>query len=207
VSGEIEFLDPEPPAQPVPDTPQEHPGIPLAALGWAAAAVLAAVAPFQRLYGSGGSLPRRYADYLSGPVGGVDGWGRGGAGGVRFGVVLAVCAAIFAVLAVATALAAVRHRPPNRLVLGAVVGAPCLLAGVVVTIGLYLGADPTGTPLGWTAYAPAQNSAYGSTLTVSFRTSGTSPGWCLWLSLAALACAVFAAVAQVRADRVRRLAG
>jgi hypothetical protein len=216
VSGEIEFLEPEP----APGTPpQPHPSRAsswVAVLGWTAASVLAVVAPFQRLYGNGTALPRRYADYLAAGGGGaVDGWGNGASVGPRFGVALVVCAAVCAVLTLGMLARVITTSVsvPRRVLSAVSVAAPCLLAGVIGTMALFLASHPD-TPQGWTAYAASglqfvSPETYSSHLMVTFATNrnGTHSS-CLWLAVAALACAVLAAVAQSVANRAYRdLAG
>lgn len=215
-SGEIEFLEPEPHPEQSASTHQRA-GVAdwVAALGWTAAAALAVIAPFQRLYGSGRSLPRRYADYLPGGPGGVNGWGNGDSIGPRFGIALVVCAAVCAVLALAT-WARVLGRPEGlrrrRVLGGASIAAPSLLAGVVGTLALFLRFE-SNPALGWTTYSPGLQfvppQSYSSNLTFTFATTANhAHSWCLWLAVAALACAVLAVVAQSAANRAERdLAG
>jgi hypothetical protein len=218
VSGEIEFVGPEPGPTPDAALVGSRPGSAawVAAVGWTAATALAVIAPFQRLYGSGGSLPRRYADYLPGSAGSTNGWGSGDAIGPRFGIALVVCAAVCAVLAVAAWLRIVggqAPRGPRRWLAGASVAAPSLLAGVVGTVALFVRFE-SNTALGWTSFgAPGLQfespEAYSSHLAIAVATtSNHTHSWCLWLAVAALGCAVIAGLAQSAANRTdRHLAG
>lgn len=214
-SGDVEFLGPEPEPQPA---ERHRSGVAgwIAVLGWTAAAALAAIAPFQRLYGSGSGLPHRYADYLPTSAGSSNGWGNGGVLGPRFGIALVVCAAVCAVLAVA-AWVRVLGRPEGvrrrRVLAGASIAAPSLLAGVVGTLALFLRFE-SNPAFGWTSYgAPGLQfespETYSSHLSVAFATTTNhAHSWCLWLAVAALACAVVAATAQSAANRTERhLAG
>jgi heme/copper-type cytochrome/quinol oxidase subunit 1 len=218
-TGEVEFIEEpdRPPIDPVPAAAHSTTLLRAAAVvGWVAAAVLAVLAPFQAVYGSL-NLPRRYADYVTSFPLGVDGWGRapdGASGGVRFGIALVGCGGLFAVLAGVVAFGLVRHRAPSmtaRRSLGAaVIGAPCLLAGVVVALGLYASAVSHGPgPVGWTIYAPNEpqpSAAYSSEF--RFSLSSYPVGNCLWLALGALGSAMLATVAYLGAERAdRRLAG
>jgi hypothetical protein len=216
-SAEDEFLEPEPhPEQEPPARRRAGVADWVAALVWTAAAALAVIAPFQRLYGSGASLPRRYADYLPSSVGSVNGWGNGDALGPRFGIALVACAAGCAVLALAAWVRLLGRRAqmgPHRVLAGVSVAAPSLLAGVVGTIALFLAFD-SNPALGWTSYrAPGLQfeppQAYSSHLSIAFATTTNhAHSWCLWLAVAALVCAVAAAVAQSAANRTdRHLAG
>jgi len=217
VSGEIEFVDPGSGPELVP--PARHrSGVAgwIAALGWTAATALAVIAPFQRLYGTG--LPPRYADYLP-ASGGVNGWGNGDGSGPRFGIILVVCAAVCAALALSASARMVTARRPGagrRVLAGTSVAAPCLLAGAVGTLALFLASDPDTTissaaqgAIGFTAYVPLnQDQAFSSNLSVTFTGSTVGHSWCLWLAVAALVCGVVAAVAQSAANRPERdLAG
>jgi hypothetical protein len=213
VSGEIEFVDPDPRPQPkpAPAGSRSEPAAWVAALGWTAATVLAVVAPFQRLYGSGSGLPRRYADYLPVGSGSVNGWGNGAAIGPRFGIVLVACAAVCAILAVAAWARVLGRRTPlgKRLFGSASVAAPCLLAGVIGTLATFLASQPdmilnsaAQAAVGFTAYVPLnQDQAFSSHLSVTFTGSTVGHSWCLWLAVAALVCAVVAAVAQSLANQ------
>jgi hypothetical protein len=217
VSGEIEFLDPEPRPEPEPAPAGARAGAAgwVAALGWTAATALAVIAPFQRLYGSGSGPPFRYADYLPGSAGSSNGWGSGSVLGPRFGIALVVCAAVCAVLALA-AWARVLGRPAGlrrrRVLGGASIAAPSLLAGVVGTLALFLRFE-SNPALGWTTYGPGLQfvppQSYSSNLTFTFATkSGHDHSWCLWLAVASLVCAVIAAAAQYAGNRAEHdLAG
>ena len=156
------------------------------AAGWLVAAVLAALAPWWPVFtlvlpGS----PHRSVD-------GVDGWGRFPVElsstlhhGPRFGIALWVCAAGLALLAIGYLLGR-RGRPvPGRdlaMVAGAI-AVPCLLAGVVGSLVLY---------------GQAYRDEFGRIPAVRGATVHVEWGGCVWLSVAALVCAVGASVVLVR---------
>lgn len=212
--GEIEFLEPEP-APLDPEHAQPHWRTQLAhaaaLVGWTAAAVLAVIAPFRAVYRF--SQARQYVDYLPG-TGGVDGWGRSSLSdpsrpGVNFGIALVGCAAVFTGLAIRAGVVLFTRRrstPGRSAQRGAAVaatGAPCLLAGVLTGLGLYVHSvtTPYTGDLGFTSYEPLPShaaSSYSSTLTISGGHSQFTAGGCLWLTLAAFACAALAALAQLR---------
>lgn len=209
-SGEVEFLgDPEP--VPVPPAQRTFPAGLVALIGWLVASGLAVVAPFLPVYRR--AMPQRYAEYLPGTVGaGPDGWDR--VGGLYVGIPLVVCAGVFAVLLGLGVLRAVRLRrglrAPGAALDRLAVAAPCLLAGVVAVFALYvtsiIGTD--GASVGWFGYVPLNStSAYSSSLQVSVS-GGASPGWCLWLAVAALVCGAAGSAAHLTASpRERYLAG
>lgn len=207
-SGGVEFLDgPEPPP-----TRDRSTADLVAVIGWLVASGLVVAAPFLSVYRR--PMPRRYADYLPSTVGpGPDGWDR--AGGLYVGIPLVVCAAVFAVLLGLGVLRAVRLRrgvrAPGVALDRLAVAAPCLLAGVVAVFALYVTSliSTGGAAVGWFAYAPlpSSTSAYSSSLQVS-ASGGASPGWCLWLAVAALVCGVAGSAAHLAGSRRgRRLAG
>jgi hypothetical protein len=204
---EIEFI--EPPAEAVEAPPQappvgrtrRGPALDLvAALLFAAAAVLAAVAPFQELYGFAMSTGG-FRETVS-----SDGWGRfavastvqiiGTGHGARYGIVLSVLAGLSAVLAV-VCLAVARYARPVRPVLRAT-------AGAVVTAALGV-----GVALPWLDAAATLDSArrlsrpdIGRTLDDRYQLH-TTYGLCLWLLLAATGCALVGTAALARRTTVR----
>jgi hypothetical protein len=167
----------------------------LAALAsWATAAVLAAVAPFNTIYEA----------HRGGLSASMDGWGRStgltagprfGEHGIRYGIVLVLCAGVLALLAL---LAATRiGRPRWMLVLGD--GVTTVLAACAA--GLLLGVS-LATALDVDAMASTFRAANRAVL-ANAATSGTGAqpaihlhvGGCVWLSLAAAGCAIAALVA------------
>ncbi len=190
MSGEIEFLDPGPEPAPARGPAGRRRALAVAVAGWLAAAALAVIAPFQALFGVLGTT--RHADYLAPRLLPVDGWG-GSAGAPRFGIGLAVCAAVLAATALVALAQARRLVGRHRATLAAAVAGPCLLGGLVAGIALYVGAHPVVAGTGWTAYPSgltlAGVSSYTSALTVRVDHPSLTP-WCLWLSVAALACAL-----------------
>jgi hypothetical protein len=184
--GETEFLsdassrDDERPTAEVPG----RVGVVGIAAGWLVAAVLAALAPWWPVFtlvlpGS----PHRSVD-------GVDGWGRFPVElsstlrhGPRFGIALWVCAAGLALLASGYLLGRRGRLFPARdwaIVAGAI-GVPCLLAGVVGSLVL----------CGQAYRDEFGRIPEGATVHVEW-------GGCVWLSVAALVCAVGASVVLVR---------
>ena len=156
------------------------------AAGWLVAAVLAALAPWWPVFtlvlpGS----PHRSVD-------GVDGWGRFPVElsstlrhGPRFGIALWVCAAGLTLLAIGHLLGR-RGRRVGVRDLATVAGAiavPCLLAGVVGSLVLY---------------GQAYRDEFGRIPAVRGATVHVEWGGCVWLSVAALVCAVGASVVLVR---------
>jgi hypothetical protein len=173
--GGVEFVDPDP-EEPEPEkpVPGRAAGI-VAVAGWAGAAVLAAVAPFQALAAGAAA---------------------------HFGIGLEVCAALFVVLGL-LALMDVLGAPGGHLRgvrNGAAIGAPCLLAGVTGAIALYVVSSPPD--VGFTSYAPlsGQPAAYSSTIHLGFAETPLMQSWCLWLAVAALVCSVVAGIATHRAN-------
>lgn len=210
-SGEVEFLgDPEP--VPVPPAQRTFAAGLVALIGWLIASGLAVVAPFLSVYRR--PMPRRYADYASSTIGaGPDGWDR--VGGLYVGIPLVVCAAAFAVLLGLGVLRAARLRrgvrAPGVALDRLAIAAPCLLAGVVAVFALYVTSliSTGGAAVGWSAYVPlpSSTSAFSSSLQVSVS-DGASPGWCLWLAVAALVCGAAGSAAHlVDSRRERHLAG
>jgi hypothetical protein len=198
--GEIEFLD-EPVAPPDEDAPSERPHTPLGAVavvGWIAAAVLSVLAPFQALYRVGQPADGdNQAFRLS-----VDGWGRQrlNAGftteghGPRLGVTLCVCAALFVALAAlrlwtylttADAAHTARVAQIRRALAVGSIAATALLAGALASIELDVQAaldSFTHIPADAEPTQPAIHASHGPFL---------------WVSLAALACAIAATTAQI----------
>jgi hypothetical protein len=189
--GETEFLgdassrDDERPTAEVPGRVGVASTVGIAA-GWLVAAVLAALAPWWPVFtlvlpGS----PHRSVD-------GVDGWGRFPVGvfstlrhGPRFGIALLVCAVGLILLAIGYLLER-RGRPVPVRDLATVAGAiavPCLLAGVVGSLVLY---------------GQAYRDEFGRIPAVQGATVHVEWGGCVWLSVAALVCAVGASVVLVR---------
>ena len=189
--GETEFLsdasssDDERPRAEMPD-PLGVAGTVGIAAGWLVAAALAALAPWWSVFtvvlpGS----PHRSVD-------GVDGWGRFPVElsstlrhGPRFGIALWVCAAGLVLLAIGYLLVR-RGRPVPARDVATVAGAiavPCLLAGVVGSLLLY---------------GQAYRDEFGRIPAVRGATVHVEWGGCVWLSVAALVCAVAASVVLVR---------
>lgn len=202
--GEVEFLGGEPEPAPPRRVAAAVRRVPV--IGWLLASGLAVAAPFLPVYTQ--FTARRYADYQGLAAHGPDGWGR--PLGVDFGIPLVVCAAGFAVLVGLAVLnrSRVRHgaAAPGAALDRVAIAAPCLLAGVVAVLALYV-AEATGpAEFGWFAYAPLNSgsSTYGSSLSISGR---TSPGWCLWLAVAALTCGVAATAVHLAAERHPRRTG
>jgi hypothetical protein len=156
------------------------------AAGWLVAAALAAVAPWLPVV----TLVLPGSPHRS--IHGVDGWGRFPVElsgtlqhGPRFGIALWVCAAGLALLATGYLLGR-RGRPEPRRDLATVAGAiavPFLLAGVVGSLVLY---------------GQAYRDEFGRSPTVRGATGQVQWGGCVWLSVAALVCAVGASAVLVR---------
>ena len=156
------------------------------AAGWLVAAVLAALAPWWPVF----TLVLPGSPHRS--VEGVDGWGRFPVElssplrhGPRFGIALWVCAAGLALLAIGYLLGR-RGRPMPRRDAVTVAGAiavPSVLAGVVGSLVLY---------------GQAYRDEFGRIPAVRGATVHVEWGGCVWLSVAALVCAVGASVVLVR---------
>jgi hypothetical protein len=194
----VEFLEPAHvprPEEPTPDGPVVgRPGFGLpvtaSALMWGAAGVVALVAAFQKIYTlSYGSGAGRFSES-------IDGWGRisvsgpltvdGSQYGARYGVVFCACAIVFVLLAVGSASALVvapwRRVLPVALLVG--VAAAAILAGLLAAVVLH-----AQSTLASARASVHRAAGLGDPIRGDL---GTSYGPCIWLGLAALACAVAA---------------
>jgi hypothetical protein len=215
--GEVEFLgEPEPEPEPpvaggAPPSRRARVLLLAATAGFLGAAALAVVAPFRAVYtvGTKRAPGPRYADYLaemSSVRAGVDGWGRdtvtaGASNGIRFGIALCACAAMLLVLAGLTAARAYRAafwsgHGAERVLFAGSLAVPCLLAGVVAALGLLV-QSALAQSFGWVANVPIGPGRPPPVPSVQ-------AGACWWLSVAALACAVLAAVLVGLARRAER---
>jgi hypothetical protein len=222
VSGAIEFVDPDPGPVPEGDGPQPDIRWRTATVGWAVAAGLVLVAPFfpfavyPRWRGGPGTAAITLKEVS------LNGWTRGEEPTV--GIVLLICAALFAANAIAPLFtrrsgAAFRTERLDRWMWAGVVAAPAILLGVVSMLVLYL---LTGTTRRAQILVPAAHSAApavpvrngGTAVPVSppvhaiagaaggqfvqiVRSSEILRSGCLWLTVAAAASALAALVIQI----------
>jgi hypothetical protein len=201
VSNDVEFIDPDPVAGPGRRAGRAASVIwPSAvALGWALAAVLALVAPFLPF----AVYPRWHGGPVAAPITlkqiSLDGWTTQGEE-PTVGIVLAICAALFAANAIVQLL---RHssRGLERWKWAGVVASPPFLLGVVSMLVVYL---LTGTTRRAQLPVPAaQPSVRAPTLAAGphavqvVRSAEPLRSGCLWLSVAAALFALAALVVQL----------
>jgi hypothetical protein len=211
---EIEFLDPGPnqpdgpgePALVAPIPPQRRvPRLDRETIGLlvmlTAAAVLPVVASFQLVF-------LVHADFSGGFTYGADGWGRfrlGDGSGVvagphepRFGVLLAVCGAAFAALALIVAAQALLRVAPDRRASGAAVaGAAGVLVGLLVGVTASMALEVQAV-VDRLRSSPAESFDGVS----GFR---LQVGAAVWLSLAGVLAGGLAVAAALRRHRSGRL--